>query len=357
MEFSFPSFYDREDAFNPAVRTIAPRAIMDEAVEYVKKYPGIKKSSSDSSKARMLVIDHQYDFSFEDGSLFVAGRSGRGAMNDSANTAEFIYRNIGLITSITPTLDTHHQFQVFYPSAHEFRDGSHPDTWYEPKAEQFASGELHASRMMADALGVTQDWLSKQWRHTGETLEKTGRYGMILWPEHCMEGSHGHQIAAAINDARIFHGFVRSVMNEPVVKGMNPFTENYSVFKPEVMTTWEGRKLHGVRKNDELLDRFSYGSDMVIVTGEASSHCLMWSVQDLLTEIFDVYEMPELAKNIYILEDCTSPVVVPNGPDHTNAANAAFDEFRNRGVNIVKSTDPIESWPGIAAQIAAKVSN
>jgi nicotinamidase-related amidase len=46
-----------------------------------------------------------------------------------------------------------------------------------------------------------------------------------------------------------------------------------------------------------------------------------------------------LAKKVYLLEDCSSAVVVPGVVDHTDAANAAYDWFASSGMHIVKSTD------------------
>ncbi len=47
---------------------------------------------------------------------------------------------------------------------------------------------------------------------------------------------------------------------------------------------------------------------------------------------------------VYLLEDCTSPVVVP-GNDFTDQANAAFKRFAEAGMHVVRSTDPMEAWP------------
>jgi nicotinamidase-related amidase len=47
----------------------------------------------------------------------------------------------------------------------------------------------------------------------------------------------------------------------------------------------------------------------------------------------------QLAQKVYLLEDCTSPVVVPGVVDHTDAANAAYEWFAKAGMHIVKSTE------------------
>jgi len=47
------------------------------------------------------------------------------------------------------------------------------------------------------------------------------------------------------------------------------------------------------------------------------------------------------------LEDCTSPVVIPGVVDYTDQADAAFRNFKDAGMHLVRSTDPISSWPGL----------
>jgi hypothetical protein len=42
-------------------------------------------------------------------------------------------------------------------------------------------------------------------------------------------------------------------------------------------------------------------------------------------------------------------VVVPGVADYTDEADVAFARFASAGMHIVRSTDPIETWPGIAA--------
>jgi nicotinamidase-related amidase len=77
--------------------------------------------------------------------------------------------------------------------------------------------------------------------------------------------------------------------------------------------------------------------DKLIIAGQAKSHCVAWTVSDLLNDINATD--PELAKKVYLLEDCSSPVVVPGVVDHTDAADAAYERFAQAGMHVVKSTD------------------
>jgi len=48
--------------------------------------------------------------------------------------------------------------------------------------------------------------------------------------------------------------------------------------------------------------------DAVVIAGQAKSHCVAWTIDDLLTPALG---RTGLAEKVYLLEDCTSPVVVP----------------------------------------------
>jgi nicotinamidase-related amidase len=79
--------------------------------------------------------------------------------------------------------------------------------------------------------------------------------------------------------------------------------------------------------------------DKLYIAGQAKSHCVAWTVSDLLDDIQAAD--PDLAKKVYLLEDCSSPVVVPGVVDHTDAANEAYIRFANSGMKVVRSIDDI----------------
>jgi nicotinamidase-related amidase len=82
--------------------------------------------------------------------------------------------------------------------------------------------------------------------------------------------------------------------------------------------------------------------DAVVIAGQAKSHCVAWTIADLLDEIQATD--PKLAQKIYLLEDCSSPVVVPGVVDFTESAEAAYARFAEAGMHRVSSTEPLESW-------------
>jgi len=137
-----------------------------------------------------------------------------------------------------------------------------------------------------------------------------------------------------VEEALFFHSIARNTQYEIEVKGNKPFTEYYSAIGPEVLTGPMGESLGTYStKFIEQLQQF----DKLIIAGQAKSHCVAWTVSDLLNDINATD--PELAKKVYLLEDCSSPVVVPGVVDHTDAADAAYQRFAQAGMHVVKSTD------------------
>jgi nicotinamidase-related amidase len=57
-----------------------------------------------------------------------------------------------------------------------------------------------------------------------------------------------------------------------------------------------------------------------------------------------------LAEKVYLLEDCTSPVVVPGAVDYTDEADAHFARFVEAGAHAVRSDQPLGEWPGVVGE-------
>ena len=141
-------------------------------------------------------------------------------------------------------------------------------------------------------------------------------------------------MVSAVEEAVFFHAIARQTPTRAEVKGQNPLTENYSVLRPEVMEDATGTPIDS--PNLALLEHL-LSFDTVIVAGEAKSHCVAWTVEDLLAEIRT--RDPRLAERIVLLDDCTSPVVVPGVVDFTDAAEAAYARFAAAGMRRAVSTD------------------
>jgi nicotinamidase-related amidase len=302
----------------------------------------------DQFRLALLVVDVQNTFCIPDFELFVAGRSGTGAVDDTRRLCEFVYRNLGSITQILPSLDTHDATQVFHAIWLVDEDGNHPDPYTLVSHEDVAAGRWRVNEAVAEALGIGVDYATRHLAHYTQKLAEGGKYDLTIWPYHAMLGGIGHALVSAVEEAIFFHGVARYSRPEFQVKGDNPLTEHYSMLGPEVTEGPDGDSLGGL--NRELIDRL-LSFDAVVVAGQAKSHCLAWTIDDLLA--VDDQRERGLAERTYLLEDCTSPVVVPGVLDYTDEADAAFERYGAAGMHCVRSTDPVETWPGLAERISA----
>lgn len=341
-----PDWYDGRRAAEYAYRPAADVLATDAAAW--RDRHRIRPAAADEHRIHLLLIDVQKDFCFPEGSLYVAGRSGTGAVDDSRRIAELIYRNLGAITEITTTMDTHLAYQIFFASF--WIDGAdQPLTAHRVvTAAQIAAGEARPHPAMAKWLcGGNYTWLCKQVLHYARELERAGKYQLYLWPAHCLLGSDGHALAGIVHEARLAHAYARTAQSSVEVKGGNPLTENYSVLRPEVLTRFDGGAL--AQRNTGFVQTL-LAADAVVIAGQAASHCVKSTIDDLLDEI--AAADPALAKKVYLVTDCMSAVTVPDASggyavDFTAQAEAALQRFADAGMHLVRSTDPLASWPGL----------
>src|SRR5215207_3197200 len=306
------------------------------ARDWAQGQHGVQPASADSIRTWLMLIDVQNTFCIPDFELYVGGRSGRGAVEDNVRLCEFIYRNLGTITKITATLDTHTAMQLFHAIFFVDKNGNHPAPYTDIHASELRAGRWVFNSGLASPLGIAPEYGQEMMIHYAEELERKSKYALTIWPYHAMLGGIGHALVSSVEEAIFFHSIARVAQPNIEIKGDKPFTENYSVIGPEVLTGPMGETLgtHN-QKFLEMLQQF----DRLIIAGQAKSHCVAWTVSDLLEDIA-VLDL-ELAKKVYLLEDCTSPVVVPGVVDHTDAADAAYERFAKAGMNIIQSTQTI----------------
>lgn len=312
----------------------------------------IPPAALDKPRVLLMLIDVQNTFCIPGFELFVGGRSGTGAVDDNIRLSEFIYRNLRNITEITVTLDTHKAMQIFHPLFLVDEKGNNPAPMTSVSLEDVRRGVWKVNPALTHSLG-DYDSLQRHLLHYVTRLQEGGKYQLMIWPYHAMFGGIGHCLVSAVEEALFFHAMARSYQTLFEVKGDNPLTENYSVLRPEVLDGPGGLQVAG--KNIRLIQRL-LNFDMVIIAGQAKSHCVAWTIDDLLNEAWTIDDLLKeagspggsFARKVYLLEDCTSPVVVPGIVDFTAEGDAAFRRFESAGMHLVSSTAPMRDWPGVS---------
>ncbi|NJK36986.1 MAG: isochorismatase [Oscillatoriales cyanobacterium RM2_1_1] len=302
-----------------------------EAAAVWAKQHNIQAAVHDSIQTCLLLIDVQNTFCIPGFELFVGGRSGVGAVKDNQRLCELIYRHLGSISQIIATLDTHTALQIFHPIFWINSQGEHPvPTATLIQFEQVQSGFWQVNPAIARTLGLNPKTLQRYAIHYTWQLSQAGKFPLTVWPYHSMLGGIGHALVSAVEEAIFFHTVARHSQAQFELKGNHPLTENYSVLQPEVLQDLDGQPVG--TKNSQLVEKL-LSFDQIWIAGQAKSHCVAWTIADLLNEMHA--QDPTLVEKVYLLEDCTSPVVVPGVIDYTEQADTAFERFAAAGMHRV----------------------
>jgi len=230
----------------------------------------------------LLIIDPQNDF-HEGGSLAV-----NGATEDSERIAGLIRTH--RFDDIYVTMDTHHYLDI-----------GHPIWWTNDQKEEPAPFTTITFKDVKNkkwraALPEHQEW-SLQYI---EQLEKQKKFEHMVWPYHCIIGTKGHQVNPNINKALQEWAKKNRRLVCYLWKGTNPKAEMYSAFKAEVMVPGADE----TRLNTQVLSRL-YHNGNIVICGQASSHCVRHSVEDMVEYFKSKSGDPP---QLYLLRDCASAV-------------------------------------------------
>lgn len=259
---------------------------------------------------QLLIIDPQNDFMDVQGAALPV----TGASADMQRLAAFIDQARGAIAGITVTLDSHHSVGIERPAL--WRTGAG-----EPVAPftQIGAADVRAGRYLPrlpEALPRVLDYL--------DALEAGGRYRLMVWPVHCETGTWGHNVETSVRQAynRWEEATLRPVRK--VFKGMNAWTENYSALQAEVPDPQDP----DTRMNTRLIASLD-AADLVVIAGEASSHCVRATTEHLADHL-----PSGRVDKLVLLSDCMSPVA-----GFEAQAQAFLAGMRERGATVARSTD------------------
>ncbi len=303
---TYPEFYDPQK-----VGTLyTPNA--NEVIS-TGHHTSIEPSEADETKVALLLIDAQVDFIHEDGALSVAG-----AVADTRRTIEWMFRNLGKITKIYASLDSHLPNQIFSPSWWVDAGGNHPQPFTLITHDEVKSGKWRALYQPEWSLEYT------------ERLEENAKKQLMIWSYHTLIGTSGHNITPALYEAILYHSSARQTQPEFIIKGTVPNTEHYSIFEPEVKPDDQADSLVNTALLDELA---SY--DKIYIAGQAKSHCVLESVSSMMRYYNG---QPETIKKIHILQDAMSSVASPD-IDFDQLADNTFQQFAELGLKLINTTD------------------
>ena len=258
-------------------------------------------------KNALLIVDPQNDFCDQRGSLYVEG-----AAADIARLAKHIAAEPGRYDGIYISLDSHDVIAVFHPRYWADAAGVHPAPYTAiTRGDLFAHGGRWRPSNPANGMQTEKFF---------DAMDRKGLESLMIWPEHCVVSTWGHQVADTLREALAIW---RSATGQAVrfcFKGENPYSEQFSVFEG-VDDSWED-----MRFNERLYRALAVCAS-VTFAGEALSHCVEASVASYMNRL----RTDGRVQTVRLLADCTSPVTGFDG-------DASLEHLRGLGVECVTTS-------------------
>ena len=269
----------------------------------------------------LLTIDPQVDFCGGEPAGSPKPALGvPGGWDDMARLATMLDRTCMQVDAIHVTLDSHPLIHIAHPGWWMDAQGRQPTPFTFISAADVASGTWtpRNPKLRDYSLRYVQ------------TLEANANFQLCIWPPHCQIGMPGSNVQPILMASLNAWADRRNRWVNFVTKGSNPMTEHYSAIQAEVPDPRDPSTMLNTRLIEELRK-----SDIVLVAGEAASHCLRTTVLDIANNIGD-----EHIKKLVLLEDCTSPIPAsPGSPDFPAITQAFIRDMAARGMKVARSTD------------------
>jgi nicotinamidase-related amidase len=264
-------------------------------------------------KAKLLIIDPQNDFCDISGAALPVA----GANVDMLRLASLMKQVRAELTDITVTLDSHASVGIERTTFWVTADGQPVAPFTAIAETDVRAGRFapHDKQRLPEVLAYLK------------ALEEGGRYRLVVWPVHCVLGTWGHNVHTAVADelARWEQQTQRAAHR--VLKGLNPMTEQYSAVQAEVPDARDPR----TQTNHALIERSRPDGGLLLVAGEAASHCVAATMEHLFAAL-DADER----RRVLILRDCMSPV-----GSFEAQATKFFDDARALGARVLTSIEAL----------------
>ena len=286
-------------------------------------------------RIELLIIDPQNDFCwpgikapeagnpimadpgiYNPGALFIPG-----AYDDMVRLAAMIDRLKDKLDDIHVTMDSHHLVDI-----------AHPIFWLDSKGKHPGDYDF--------AIITKDDIQNGVWRTTNpqfqaraleyaKELEVNGRYPLCVWPPHCLIGTYGYGIVPVLAKS-LLEWEKDFAMVDYVTKGSNLWTEHYSAVQADVPDPQDPDTQLNMRLINTLQD-----ADIILLAGEAKSHCLANTVIDVANNFGE-----ENIKKMVLLEDATSNVPDPPGTTmFTDFGDTFVEDMKARGMQVSTTVD------------------
>lgn len=265
---------------------------------------------------QLLIIDPQNDFCDIPGAALPVA----GASTDMGRLANFV--KSASLDAITVTLDSHPTVAVERITFWKTNTGETPAAFTFVTEQDVVSGQLvpRDASLTAKVVAMLRQ------------LAARGRDGLVIWPVHCVTGTWGHNIQETLAASLASWEDSQQGVVRKVFKGEYPLTEHFGVFEADAPDAAVPSTLF----NSQLAQSLTQGVEVLFIGGEASSHCVASSCDQLAGYLS---RQGGGRPRVVLLSDCMSPVA-----GFEVAQEEFFSRARAWGAEIMTSREATETY-------------
>lgn len=183
------------------------------------------------------------------------------------------------LEDIHVTLDSHRVVDVGHPVYWKGKDGTHPLPFTMITATDIENGTWTPTNPA---------WYNDQLQ-SAKKRETEGKKPNMVWPPHCLIGTWGHNVQIELMDA-LMHWETENFANVNYkTKGSYPHREHYGGMEAEDPDPREPSTSLDMRFIAMLSE-----ADMILFTGEALSHCVMSTLNQVADNILNAISLTQL---------------------------------------------------------------
>lgn len=265
----------------------------------------------------LLIIDAQNDFCDYSSNGYIPALPVPGAYQDCLRLSRLISRAGAGISQVIATLDSHHIIDLAHNTAWRDANAEIPPPFVSVTASDFSNGRYQLAPNFP-GLSASEYVLNYL-----QELASLGRL-FTLWPPHCLIGSPGHNLNAELAQTLRDWEAQRFTPVTIIQKGENIWTESFSALKAVIPDPGDP----ATELNQPFLDMLAK-SDTVLVAGQASSHCVKETVEDILR-----FGAAGIKSKLTLLTDCMSPV-----PGFETDTAEFFNDLQTQGIRLASSEE------------------
>ncbi len=271
-----------------------------------------------------------------------------GAWNDTQREVEWDARNAHCITMHGQSADWHpltarfdmHFWVARSGNPYGLPPGSHPYPFMDGPDQPFPIiTPQNCWHPKHNPNGCWKPIVTAQ-KYLDETWEYVNALGLVvLWTKHCHRFTLGATIEPVVMANIMYHNFLRGWLEaEPAwyTKGVSWRTEYFGILAPEFEIADDENAqltLNILQLFDGFPDQGILPFDLIIVTGQAASHCVLRTMQQMVKHI-EESGRDEAIKKIIYLSDTSSTII-----GFEEATEKAHTELQAKGVQMTTTKE------------------